>query len=116
MIKDHRNPCQHELEAGDFKGPSQVLAQEDLGCAEGHMLLSAPLTFQFSASNPSSTSCRGEICPEQDMYDFWEALNNAKESPGTVPTSPSLPSAFLYLSQDPGCQKSSQNLCRQELG
>lgn len=33
--------------------------------------------------------------PEQDMHDSWEALNNAREPPRTVPTSPSLPSALL---------------------
>lgn len=47
------------------------------------------------------------------MHDPWEALNSAKESPRTVPD---CPQHFLYLSQDPGPQESSQNLCSRSWG
>ena len=55
--------------------------------------------LQFSVFDPSSSSGRGETCPEQDMHDSWEVLaepvpRNAKESPRAVPLSPSLPSAL----------------------
>lgn len=42
------------------------------------MVLLALLTLQFSASNPSSTSGRGEVHPEQDVQDSWDTLNSAK--------------------------------------
>lgn len=61
------------------------------------MVLPAPFTLQFSVSNPSSTSGRGETCPEQDMNDSWGALNNARVAPRAVPISPSLSSALLVL-------------------
>lgn len=69
------------------------------------MVLSALLTLQFFASNPSSTSGRGEVHPEQDVHDSWDTLNNARESPRTVPTSPSLPSALLVPLPGPRASK-----------